>query len=332
MDRRRFVVLIGSALAAPLAAVAQPRARAWRIGVLSLDAADALIGRQQRQFLHDALARAGYRGDGDIAIEWRFAEARVERLQSLAAGLVRLRMDAIMTLSSVETTLAAMQATRAIPIVMHYFPDDPVKRGIVASLAHPGGNVTGTLYPEPIEIVPKQYQVLKEAVPNATRVAALWNPMIPGARSGADAVGARIKGVLDIAVTDFTVSSPEEIPPALQRIAAFKPDALYVATDPVVRARLSQVIAFAIEHRLITVAGGLTAVREGALLYYGPDVPSVWDRSVSFIDRIRRGAKPADLPVEYPTKYELVVNVKTARAIGWRIPPVLQMRVDRVIE
>lgn len=331
MKRRHLLAALGAGvLTAPLAAFPQQPPKVPRIGFLSLDAAGADIGRQQQQFMQEALGRAGYRIGKDLVVEWRFSEGRVERLPRLAEELVRLRVDVIVAVSSAEATLAAMGATRTIPIVMHYFPGDPVERGVVASFARPGGNVTGTTYAIG-DMFAKQYQLLKEAVPSAARVAALWRPWEPGSRGDAE-FRERIRKTLGIVITDFHVSSPDEIPLTLQHIAAFKPDALYVLTDPVVRARLGEITAFAIEQRLVTIGSGVNFVRVGGLLYYGPDVRYAFGQTASLIDRILRGANPADLPVEQPTKYELVINAKTARAIGYKTPLALQMRVDRVIE
>jgi ABC-type uncharacterized transport system substrate-binding protein len=328
--RRKFLVAAGTLLVAQLAR-AQSTKKSWRIGVLSLDSAATGIGRQQQQFLHEALSRAGYAVGRDLAIEWRFADGQVERLAQLTNDLVRLKVDVIITASSVEATLAAMRATRTLPIVAHYFPEDPVERGVVASLTRPEGNVTGNLYGYGIELATKQYQILKEAAPAAVRIAALWTPTTTEWQRGAAEFRERIK-TLGFVITDFTVTNPDEVRPTLRRIAAFKPDAFFVGTNPVTRIHLAEIAQFAVEQKLVTIAPGLSGVRNGLLLYYGPDVPYAWDRTVNQMGRILRGVKLADIPFEQPTKYELVVNAKTARAIGYKLPPALQVRVDRVIE
>lgn len=331
LRRRRFLTaLCAIALADPLVCLGQRPSRTPRIGILSQDSATAFIAGQQREFLHDSLRRAGYKLDKDIVLEWRFAEGKTERLGHLAHELIRLKVSLIVVPSSVEATLAAKDASSGTPIVMHQFPGDPVQLSIVASLARPGGNVTGTTSADINELISKQYQILKEAAPATVRVAALYVPSIPGAFDQAkfnDRMNA-----LRIVVTGFPITRPDEAPAALQRIAAFKPDALFVDTSPVVRARFADVVAFAAEQKLVTMSTGLNGVRGGLLLYYGPDLPYTWDRSVSYIDRILRGTEPGDLPVEQPTKYELVFNAKTAQAIGYTLPSTLQTRVDRILK
>jgi putative ABC transport system substrate-binding protein len=332
MRRRHLLAALGAgALTASFASLAQQPKKTWRVGVLSLDAAAAGIGKQQQQFLRDALSRAGFSVGKDLLLEWRFAEGKIERLPQLADGLVRLNVDVIVVLTSVEATIAAKQATRRVPIVMHNFPGDPLELGVVTSLAHPGGNVTGTTWADPSDVISKEYQILKEAAPATIRVASLWNPAIPGAERVAAAVGERTK-MLGMVITDFVASNPNEIPSALERIAAFKPDALFVSTDAVIRGRLGEIAAFAMRQKLVTITSGLIGVREGLLLYYGPDIPHTFNRTASFVDRVLHGASPADLAVEQPDKYELVMNAKTAHAIGYKIPPALQMRINRVIE
>ncbi len=330
--RRQFLATLGATAATcSWGALAQRGNRRRLVGVLSFDAEASGTGRQQREFLTEALDRVGYRSSDDLAIEWRFAEGKRALLTQRAEELARLKVDIIVTLASVEATVAAARATRTIPIVMHNFPGAPIELGLAGSLAKPGGNVTGTTYSAGMSYG-KGYEILKEAAPRTVRVAALWDPRIRGARGLAARTNELVRKELGIAVTDFLVERPEDVTGTLQKIAASRPDALVVATDPVVRVVLRQIVTFAIEKKLISMSGGLIGVREGLLLYYGPDLAYMFFRTARVIDRILRGANPADLPIELPLKYELVVNAKTARAIGWKIPAALLLRVDRTIE
>lgn len=328
--RRKLLAALGaSVIAQPLACAAQAASRP-RIGVLSNDAAAAGIGRQQRQFLYDALRRAGYTVGKDVDVEWRFAEGRSERLVTLANELIDLQVALIVVPASDTATLAARKATTRTPIVMQNFTGNPVALGLVRSLAHPGGNVTGTLYASIVEVAPKQYQILKEAAPAAVRVASIWEPS-PAGLEMAEEIRKHVKA-LGIETTDFLVRRPDEVPSVLKRIAAFRPDALYVGTTPPLRVRLADIAAFAMENKMVTISSGLIGVREGLLLYYGPDIRYTWERTASYIDRILRGANPGDLPAEQPAKFELIFNAKTARAIGYTLPTTLQARLDRVLE
>lgn len=331
--RRRILLSAGALLAAPLASFTQQSRGVRRIGLLSLDSPNSATGQQQQRLLRDSLRRVGYEEGKNLGIEWRFAEGKVERLASLADELVRLKVDLILVPASTEATRAAKNATRTIPIVMQNL-FHPVEFGIIESLARPGGNVTGTTY-APIETIEKQYQILKEAAPAVTRVATLVDPTSTG-NLKLDQIYAsqfeRIAAKMGMTLEPFEVSRPEDIAAALQRIAAFRPDALYISTAPVIRARFREIVAFTIERRLISMGTALSYVNAGGLLYYGPDIPEMWNVAASYVDRILNGAKPADLPAEEPRKYELVFNASTARAIGYKIPLSLQLRVDRVIE
>ena len=329
--RRQFLAAVGTtAFAGPFVCLGQQTPKVSRIGVLSQDSSAALIARQQREFLYDSLSRAGYKTGKNIVIEWRFAEGKVEQLAQLANELVRSNVDVIIAVSSVEATLAAKTAARNKPVVMHYFPGDPVQLDVVATLARPNSNVTGTMYADASEIFAKQYNLLKEAAPATVRVAALFDRTVPHLFDQARFT--EQLNALGMVMTEFPISHSEETPAALQRIAALKPDALFVNTTAAVRVRLTEIVTFAIHRKLITMSNGLSGVREGLLLYYGPHVSHVWDRTVSFVDRILRGAPPKDLPVEQPAKYEFVFNAKTARAIGYALPPALLLRVDRILE
>lgn len=330
MDRRRFTLAaLASGALVPLASLAQQPQKVRRIGVLSLDAPNAPTGQQQQRLFRESLRRFGYEEGTNLATEWRFAEGKVERLSALAEELVRLKVELILTTASNEATAVAKRATRAIPIVMH-LANDPVENGLVESLARPGGNVTGTTY-APFSVIDKQFQILKEAVTGATRVAVLRDPR----GAGSEDYWARTESTaakMGMTLQYFDVTRPEDIPAALERIGASRPDALYVSTPAVIRTRLREIVAFALERRLPSFGSGFSYVNAGGLLYYGPDLAALWNLTATYVDRILKGARPSDLPVEQPRTYELVINAKTARAIGYKIPSALQPRVDRVIE
>jgi putative ABC transport system substrate-binding protein len=329
MDRRAFLGALAGLLAAPLAAEAQEAGKARRIGFLSFDAAGSETAQQQQRLLREALRRVGFDEGANLLIEWRFADGKRERLSTLAKELVHLNVELILAAASNEAIAAARQATRTIPIVMH-LANLPVESGFVQSLARPGGNVTGTTWVS-VETSNKQFQILKEAVPGATRVANLWNPTMPEApmyRTWNE----RAAAMLGLTLQFVDASRPEDVTPALGRVAASRPDVLYVATDPVIRSRLREIVDFTIERKLPSMGAGFIFVRSGGLLYYGPDIPHTWDRTASYVDRILRGARAMDLAVEEPTKYRLVINLKTAKAIGLTIPPSLLQRADQVIE
>jgi putative ABC transport system substrate-binding protein len=298
--------------------------------VLSNDAADTGIGRQQREFLYDSLQRAGYKVGKTVDVEWRFGEGKSERLVALTRELIGLKVALIIVPASQVATLEARKATTSTPIVMQNFVGNPVALGLVRSLARPAGNVTGTTYASIVNVIPKQYELLKEAAPGATRVASISQPYPAFQKIGVE-IAEHVK-TLGIEITDFPVKRPDDVPSVLKTIAAFKPDALWVSTTPAIRIRLADVVAFATQRKLVTMSAGLIGVREGLLLYYGPDIRYAWDRTVSYVDRILRGASAGDLPVEQPARYELIFNAKAGRAIGYALPGTLKARVDRVLE
>ena len=324
--KRRAFLLAAAALAAPHGFAQKAGTR--RIGFLSFLGPDSDSTRRYMPVFRDALRRFGYEEGRNLAIEFRWAEGKLERLGPLAEYLVRLNVELIVA-STNDPIAAARQATRSIPIVM-MTAATPVELGFVESLARPGGNVTGTVWNAP-DTAGKLLQVLKEAVPRAARVALLWNPAFPGMQSYGAHVD-RAAGALGISVQYFEATRAEHIGPALERIAAIRPDALYFVYEPVTATRLRDTAAFAIERRLVSVGTAPQWVDAGGLLYYGPDVLHAIERTAAYVDRILRGAKPADLPVELPTKYELVINAKTARAIGYSPPAALLARADRVIQ
>jgi putative ABC transport system substrate-binding protein len=325
MDRRRFVTALGGALAAPFArAQAKPR----RIGVLGVAVSNSEQVQWAKLQFGAMLRKHGLEEGRDIEVEWRHAEGDASRLPALAAELVNLKVELIVA-SFNQSIAAAQKATQTIPIVM-LNALSPVEQGFVASLARPGGNVTGTAWSSP-ETMGKILQVLKEAAPHVKRLAMLGNPSFPGEkdhmRSSLDA-GAK----LGMAVEFFEATRPEEIRAALERIGAAKVQALYFATDTALISGLREVADFARMRRLVSMSSAPGIVDLGGVLYYGPDFNELAERTVSYIPRILAGARPADLPVELPTHYRLIVSKKGAAAIGHRIPQSLLVRADRVIE
>ncbi len=329
IGRRQFLIVAGTLLASPLAA-AQRAEKRWRIGILSLDTADSIAGRQVLELFPSALAKLGYREGSNLDIEWRWADGKTADLPELATGLVRLPVDIIVARTNAPI-VAAKKATRSIPIVM-LNGNQPVESGLVESLAHPGGNVTGTSYISP-ETLEKQLQVLKEIVPRARRVAVLWDP------AAVNRQGQTMRAPLDRAadrlgmtVRYYDVHRPEEVSGELEKIASSGADAVFFAGSSVLRTRLDQVTAFLRDRKLPSMANIPTFADAGGLAHYAPDVQEYIDRTASYVDRILKGARAADLPIHQPTKFELVINLETAKAIGITIPPAILMRADKRIE
>ncbi len=327
--RRQFLVVAGALLAAPRAALSQTPSKGRHIGMLGPGRADSGTAQDLRRDLLEGLRRHGYLEGGNLRIEWRYADGYPERLDALAKDLVGANVELIVAIGGQIPALAAKRATRTIPIVMHA-ATTPVEAGLIESLARPGGNVTGTSWAG-VEIVEKLFQILREAIPTATRIAVMRNPSTPDARLYMDAYD-RAARALGMKIQYFFVTRPEDVEAELDRIHTARPDALVVAHNTVFTSRYPPIVAFANARKLVTVGTTTQAVREGLVFCYSPDLTAIADRTASYVDRILRGAKPADLPVELPTKYELVVNAKTARTIGYKIPQSLLARADQVIE
>ena len=305
----------------PLAAEAQPSTTIPRIGLL---APDATSWEPLRLGLRDL----GYVEGKSIAFEERSSEARNERLADLASELVRLKVNIIVTRGTPET-LAAKQATTTIPIVIAG-AGDPVRSGLVSSLAHPGGNVTGLTVLGP-GLAAKRLDLLKEAVPNMSRVAFLWNPANPDQKSSFNEVqaGARALGVT---LQSVEARSREELEQALAMLKQSRPSALLMTADGVHQRYIGRIVAFTAETRLPAMYQLKEVVDRGGLMSYGASLPNLGRLTASYVDKILKGAKPGDLPVEQPTKFELVINMKTAKALGLTIPPSLLLRANHVIE
>ena len=315
------LVLVLALTLAPLAGEAQPSTTIPRIGLL---APDATLWEPLRLGLRDL----GYVEGKSIALEERSSQGRNERLSDLASELVRLKVNVIVTRGTPET-LAAKQATTTIPIVIAG-AGDPVRSGLVSSLARPGGNVTGVMVLGP-GLAAKRLELLKEAVPNMSRVAFLWNPANPDQKSSFNEVqaGARALGVT---LQSVEARSREELEQAFAMMKQRRPSALLMTADGVHQRYIGRIVDFASETRLPAMYQLKEGVDRGGLMSYGASLPDLGRRAASYVDKILRGAKPDDLPIEQPTKFELVINLKTAKALGLTIPQTLLLRADQVIE
>jgi putative tryptophan/tyrosine transport system substrate-binding protein len=315
-----FVLVLALTLA-PLAGEAQPSTTIPRIGLL---APDATLWEPLRLGLRDL----GYVEGKSIVLEERSSQGRNERLSDLASELVRLKVNVIVTRGTPET-LAAKQATTTIPIVIAG-AGDPVRSGLVSSLARPGGNVTGVMVLGP-GLAAKRLELLKEAVPNMSRVAFLWNPANPDQKSSFNEVqaGARALGVT---LQSVEARSREELEQAFALMKQRRPSALLMTADGVHQRYIGRIVDFASETRLPAMYQLKEGVDRGGLMSYGASLPDLGRRAASYVDKILRGAKPDDLPIEQPTKFELVINLKTAKALGLTIPQTLLLRADQVIE
>jgi putative tryptophan/tyrosine transport system substrate-binding protein len=299
---------------------AQQAGKIFRIGVLGLGSSE---------LLRQTLREVGYLEGLNLAIEWRDPEGKTERFGDLAAELVRLKVDVIVAINP-AATFAAKRSTASIPIVMVNTPD-PVQLGLVVSLGRPGGNVTGTTTLS-ADVIIKQLELLKEAVPRAVRIAVLWNPSNPWhplALKGAEAAARSLAVQLQI----VAVRGPEELDAAFAVMTRERAGALMVLADPMTFYHRIRLADLAAKHHLPTMYGGSRGfVEAGGLMHYWADQADLYGRVGSYVARILKGAKPADLPVEQPTKFELVINLKTAKALGLTIPPSLLQRADEVIE
>ena len=312
-------------LAAPLAAEAQTARRVWRIGVIStLYSSTDDPPQAFRQRLRDL----GYVEGQNLTIEWRTAERGYDRLPDFAAEFVRLNVDLIVADVTLATR-AAMRATPTIPIVMA-LAADAVGNGLVSSLARPGANVTGISLMLP-EVSTKRLQLLKDALPKASRVAVLWNPTTPWHTTMLKEVDAAAP-TLAFQLVPIAVQGRGELDGAFAAMTRAHVNALFVGDDPVFFTYRARLIDLTAKSRLPTIFGNADAVVAGGLISYGPNFRDMFRRAATYVDRILRGAKPGDLPVEQPTNFVLVINLKTAKALGVTIPPSVLARADEVIE
>lgn len=312
-------------LVAPLASDAQPPAKLARIGVLTLAVASSTPLAEAFQ---QGLREHGYVEGQNIAFEYRYAEGRADRLPALAAELVRLKVDVIVTQSNVAA-LAAKHATQTIPIVMA-IAGDPVKAGVVGSLARPGGNVTGLTLIGP-ELSGKRLQLLKEAVPKIALVAVIWNPTDPPAADFLRETEAAARS-LGLKIHAIEARAPAELDAAFKAVADARPSAFFTIANGMFQDNKTRILEFATKSRLPGVFPNRVLAEAGGLISYGPNHAANFRRAAAFVDKILKGSKPADLPVEQPTKLELVINLKTAKALGLTIPPSLLLQADQVID
>lgn len=321
MRRRQFIGILGTAAGWPLMAQAQPSQKVYRLGYL----APAPIAHLKTALL-DALRELGYVEGKNLRVDYRYGAGPA--LDALAAELVELKPDLIVTVAT-EQALAAKRATTTIPIVMAT-AGDPVRLGVVASLARPGGNITGvTLYGT--ELSAKRIELFREAVPSIKRLACLanaknsygqvlWQEAEPAARA------------LGLEPVLFQLQELDDLPGTFRDMEAKKTNALIVFSDALFNNARRQIVALAAERRLPAMYEGREFVEDGGLISYGPDIVEMTRRSAAFVDKILKGTSPADLPIEQPTRFELVINAKSAKALGLSLSPILLARADEVIE
>jgi ABC-type uncharacterized transport system substrate-binding protein len=324
MKRREFITLLGAAAAWPLMARAEQPGKLPTIGFL---AANPSIESPRVAAFVQRLRELGWTDGRNLAIEYRWAEGRNERYAENAAELVRLKVDVIVTIAT-PPTVAAKQATAVIPIVFAA-ASDPVGTGLVASLPRPGGNVTG-LSNQISDTGGKKIELLREVVPGLRRLAILANVGNPASVLDMGEAEATAR-TLGLEVTRSEIRRAEDISPAFDALRG-RADALYVCVDPLVNTHRIRVNTLALAARLPTMHGLREYAEAGGLMSYGPNLPDLLRRAADYVDKILRGAKPGDIPVEQPIKFDLVINLTTAKALGITIPPLLLARADEVIE
>jgi ABC-type uncharacterized transport system substrate-binding protein len=320
-------VLALALLAAPLAAKAQRSGQVPRIGYIGNGNPTTPASRQLEAF-RQGLRELGYIEGQTVTIEYRWAEGNADRLPALAAELVRLKVD-IIALSGTPAIRAAQQATSSIPIVIGVILVDPVNAGFVASLARPGGNITG-LASQYEDIVTKQVQLLAETVPKLSRLVLLHHASMTQGVTARAAV--RAADQLGLKTRVLEVSEVAEFEGAFRAARDDRAEALLVLPSPFFNAHRRVLIKLAASYRLPAFYEFNEYVQDGGLISYGPSLPDMWRRAASYVDRILKGAKPGDLPIERPTAFELVINLKTAKALGLTIPPAVLARADEIIQ
>ena len=325
----RFIILALSILVVPVAVVAQAPARVPTVGILSAAPASGPTTAAYREAFERGLKELSWIPGQNIRLEYRYAEGKPEQLEGLAHDLVRLGVDVIVARATTSIR-AAKRVTAMIPIVMSATGQDPIQSGFIASLARPGGNITGlTLLNQ--ELQPKQLQLLKEVVPRLSRVAVLSGTLAL-AEKDRQSLEMAAAG-LDLRLQHVTAQRPGDLDKVFADMAGTRIGALLVRADPsVLEPNTPRVVALALKHRLPAVYWLRSYPHAGGLMSYGADLIEVHRRSAYYVDRLLRGARPADLPVEEPTKLALVVNIKTARAIGLTFPPSILARADEAIQ
>ncbi len=325
MRRREFITLVGGAAAWPLAARAQQPAKVPTIGFLG--AGTPLVWGQWVAAFVQRLRELGWIEGRNVAIEYRWAEGRDERFAEIAAEFVRLKVDVIVT-SGTPTVVAAKQATSVIPIVFAT-AGDPVGTGLVASLARPGGNVTG-LSVQITDLAGKRLELLREVVPGLRRLAIMGNVGNPAtvlemaeARAAAQTLG--------LEVATFEIRRAEDIAPAFEALKG-RAEALYIPSDPLTNSNRVRINTLALGAQMPTLYSVGENVKAGGLMSYGPNRPDLYRRAADYVDKILRGAKPGELPVEQPIKFDLIINLTTAKTLGLTIPESFLLRAHEVIE
>ncbi len=320
------VALALGVLAAPLAAAAQPAKKVPRIGFLATSSAEVIKSRVAA--FQQALRELGYVDGESIIIEYRYAEGKFERLPNLAAELVRLKVDVFVVVGA-PAAHAAKNATSFIPIVIGNAAD-PVGTGLVASLARPGGNITG-LSDFNLGVVTKRLELLKEVVPTASRVAVLLNPANPTNPPQLKEIQAAAPA-LGVTLLPVEAKGPDDIDRAFAVMRNERPGALIVFGDLMFGTHQRRIAELAVKSRLPAIWAVRENVNAGGLMSYGTNFDALYRRAATYVDRILKGTKPSDLPVEQPTKFEFVINLRTARALGLTIPPAVLARADTIIE
>ena len=332
MDRRTFIgTCAGSLLAVSCIADAQQPPKVARIGYLTTGSLGSPETRASLDAFRQGLRERGYVDGQNILIEYRAADGKIERLPGLANELARLKVDIIVA-GATPAARAAQQATTTIPIVAMAM-GDPVRDGLVASLARPGTNITGSTFLGP-ELVPKRLELLKEALPRVSRVAVLRHPGAFGERTMRDMVketeaAARTLGVQ---LQLVEVQGPDEFDRAFSTMTRERADALFVFPSAMLFSERRRIVALAEKHRMPSMFNAREFVELGGLIGYGASIPDLNRRAATYVDKILKGTKPGDLPIEQPTKFELVINLKTAKALGITIPQSLLLRADEVIQ
>jgi putative ABC transport system substrate-binding protein len=329
MKRRAFIMfLAGAAFARPLAVAAQQSAVIPRVGYLSPGSASGGFQVRDDAF-RQALRDLGYVEGKTIAMEYRFAEGRFDRLPELAAELVRLKVDVIVAVVT-QASLAAKQATSSIPIVM-VAVSDPVGSGLVTSLRHPGGNITGTSGMTG-EVVGKSLELLREAAPWISRIAVLWNPDNPVFQAQLLREAEAAAAMLGVQLKPFGATDADGLRRAFAAITAERVDGLLVLADPAFALHQQRIVVFAEQNRLPAMYGIREFAASGGFATYAANMTDQFRRAATYVDKIVKGAKAADIPIEQPTKFELVINLKAAKTLGLNVPSTLLGRADEVIE
>jgi ABC-type uncharacterized transport system substrate-binding protein len=332
MHRRKFILAFGGTLVAwPRAGRAQQAPKVARIGYLITGSLESPEARKTLDTFRQGLQELGHVEGQNIVIEHRAADGKIERLPTLAAELADLKLDLIVA-AATPAGLAAQQMFSTTPIVVTAM-GDPVRDGLVASLARPGGNITGTTFLGP-ELVPKRLALLREVLPQISRVAVLWHPGAFSERTTRDMLNeiTVVAGALGMQLQLVEVRQPNELDQAFSRMAAERAEALFTFPSTMLFSERRRIVELASTHRLPSMFNEREFVQFGGLIAYGVSIADLTRRSVTYVDKILKGAKPSDLPVEQPTKFELVVNLKTAKALGVEIPATVLTRADEVIE